>query len=183
MWSGLIAAGMSRDPPPVVDLCKRRVCLDITSYSSCIQNSGGSVRTRGTAKRDRSTLSAPGFKLCLECSDYRTIYCQSKDFLIRKRSESDYSFDSGYLQLMDFTTEKRPHLEWREQSERYSNTAKTSPPKAAAKSHSAAWRPFPQFAKIHTPDGDFRASRKLSYARYAMTTTASPLADIGMEIP
>jgi len=64
-------------------------------------------------QRNRSSSSAPGFKLWLACSDYRTIDSQSKDLLmriiraVRYQSKSDHWSDLGYSQLMDFTTEER----------------------------------------------------------------------------
>jgi hypothetical protein len=62
-------------------------------------------------KRNRRALSALGFKLWLERSDYRTIQSQSKVLLtriiraVRYQSDSDYWSDSGHSQLMDFATE------------------------------------------------------------------------------
>lgn len=95
-WSRLIVAGTARDRSSVVGLYIRRVCLDMTSYSLSVQNGcSGVLKRTNNETSNRNTLSAPGFRTVprLGYSDYRTIYSQSKAFLIRKRSESDYSSD------------------------------------------------------------------------------------------
>jgi hypothetical protein len=66
----LAVAGISCDPPPLVGLCKRRVCVGIVTLASfSIQTSGSGVLNKrtnnGVSARGQNTLSAPGFKLSL----------------------------------------------------------------------------------------------------------------------
>jgi hypothetical protein len=72
VWSGLIVAGISRDPPTVVGLCKRRACEAITSHSFSIQNSGGSVLNKEDKQRGVSSgpKHAIGSRLQIEASSF-----------------------------------------------------------------------------------------------------------------
>jgi hypothetical protein len=69
-------AGISCDPPPVVvGLCKRRVCLGMTSDSFSIQNGGSgvlSVRTREAHEKTKARfrLSASEVSLWLDYFNY-----------------------------------------------------------------------------------------------------------------
>jgi hypothetical protein len=78
----------SRDPPPVISLRKRRLCLGMTSDSFSIQNGGSgvlSVRTRGSTRETeaRFRLSASQVFLWLDYSNYPMSLLSSKVFLMK----------------------------------------------------------------------------------------------------
>src|SRR6266446_4976103 len=75
-------AGISRDRPPVVGLCIRRVCLDMTSialHSNQWRQRAQHEDQQRVSARGQSTLSPLGFRLWLSCFNYPLIYSRSKD--------------------------------------------------------------------------------------------------------
>jgi hypothetical protein len=83
-WSKLIVAGISCDPPPLVSLCKRRVCLGMTSNSFFgLRQSWRRAQRGGHAKTSARLKHSVIFPLQVPAylPDCPLIYSQSKGFL------------------------------------------------------------------------------------------------------